>query len=334
MEGNTQVVANITGYTIIFIVSLIGNLIISIITVQKKTGKIPIDILIFALAICDLVITFSIPFVAVSVIHPSFPFGIAGCKLLFGLRNVAIYTSTFILLVISLERYYATFDLSRSHRNLRITISFIAVAAIIAFGLTIPQFIVLNLKTIDNDGAVFCTEIWSINFDASRKVYSMMLFILTFAIPFIIITITNIVIYYKLFYAKRKSTMNQMRLKAKRQVVAVMIAVSAVFFICSLPIYLINTFNDFKIISQSLLVSNVFTWIAYSHTMWNPIIYIVGSSNMRKSCKALLKIDQRNSIISYKNDRNANSKQNLERIGKVNSTNRIAPLKFTRPADE
>lgn len=336
VAGSTEIAANIVGYTIIFIISLIGNLIISIITVQKKTGRTPIDILIFALAICDLVITVSIPFVAVSTIEPFFPFGIAGCKILFGLRNTAIYSSAFILLIISLERYYATFDLSRSRRDLRITIAFISIAAIIAFGLTIPQFNILQLVTNQNVG-VSCLEVWAEDSSVGRKVYSMMLIIMTFAIPFIIITISNIAIWYKLFHARRKSTANQMRLKAKRQVVAIMIAVSAVFFICLLPIYLINTLADFEAITYTppvLVVTYVFTWIAYSHSMWNPIIYIIGSSNMRKSCKTLLRLNQCDSSTHFKNKRNSNSKQSLKLIGKVMSNNKIAPSTNATPANE
>ena len=336
VAGSTQTAANIAGYTIIFIISLIGNLIISIITVQKKTGRTPIDILIFALAICDLVITVSIPFMAVSALDPFFPFGLAGCKLLFGLRNVAIYSSAFILLVISLERYYSTFDLSRSRRDLRITIGFIAISVIIAFGLTIPQFTILNLVANGND-SLHCLEVWNEDSRVGRKVYSTILIVLTFAIPFITITVSNVAICYKLFYAKSKSTANQMRLKAKRQVVTVMIAVSAIFFICLLPIYLINTLADFQAIAYTqpvLVATYVFTWIAYSHSMWNPIIYIIGSSNMRKSCKTLLKIDRHDSSIHNKNGRNINSTQGLKMIGKVMSNNKITPSQNATPAHE
>ena len=337
-EGSALIAANIAGYTIIFVISLIGNLIISIITVRKKTGRTPTDLLIFALAICDLLITASIPFMAASIIHPFFPFGNGGCKLLFGLRNTAIYASSFILLVISLERCYATFDLTGSRRDLRITIGFISLCVIIAFGLTIPQFIVLQLINTGNV-SVHCVERWHVDFDVGRKVYSVILMILTFAIPFITITISNIVMCYKLFYVKRKSTANQMRLKAKRRVVAVMIAVSAVFFICLLPIYLLNTLLDFYVTgyTQPIFVAiYVFTWMAYSHSMWNPIIYIIGSSNMRKSCKALLRIGQHNSAIRYKNARNANSKQNLNMIGTALPLpkNKIAPLQNDTPINE
>ncbi|RDD43339.1 Orexin receptor type 2 [Trichoplax sp. H2] len=336
VDSSTQTAASIVGYTIIGIVSLFGNVIISVITLQRKTGRTPIDILIFALAIGDLIITVTIPFVAVVSLNSVFAFGLAGCKLLFGVRNVAIYASSFTLVVIALERYRTTFDLSRSRRDLRQTTVLIAITWVIAIGLTIPQFIVLRLVTYPGVG-IYCLEVWGNDTIVGRKAYSLVLFCLTFAIPFITVTVSNIIIFHKLFHAKGHSSTNQVRLKAKGQVVMVMVAVSAVFFICLLPIYMINTLADFQAITYTpsvVALSEIFTWIAYSHSMWNPIIYIIGSSKMRKSCKILFKIEKHETSIHYKGEQNTLSRNSLKKQNRLSSNNKIAPLIASVPADE
>ena len=127
-------------YIILFIISSVGNISVFTSLLRNRNRKLRINLLIFNLAIADLIVTFiMIPLEVGWRITESWRAGDFACRLLQALRAFGPYLSSMVLVCISFDRYFAIIHplkVNDAHRRSKIMLYF---AWIISIVCSIPQ---------------------------------------------------------------------------------------------------------------------------------------------------------------------------------------------------
>lgn len=287
----------IVGYTIIFILSLVGNTLVIAASWKRRYFCPNSNTVIINIAISDLIITASIPFYAYNSITRSFPFGLFACKVVYTSRNFAIYYASYLLVIISIIRYVTLFHVEMIPLKKKIVNTGMLIAGISAFAMTFPQLILFNTTTptIPN-GLVNCDEIWPPNSIVSRQVYGSVVFIVFFALPLFITSILYLTISTQMCGLTESGTIdneqaNSPPFYAIRAVIS-MLLVCIAFFLCYLPPYLIILLLDFNVISIAdpivITILNLTSWVGYAHSFINSIIYGLLDRELRQELRVML----------------------------------------------
>lgn len=98
----------VTGYPILFVIGTCGNLTVFITLFRNRHVKSRVNLFILHLSIADLIVAFVIlPMEITWNATVAWKGGDLLCRLLMFFRTFGLYLSSFILVVISLDRYFA-----------------------------------------------------------------------------------------------------------------------------------------------------------------------------------------------------------------------------------
>ena len=108
MLFNDDSMVSIVAYAILFIVAAVGNLTVFITLFRHRHRKSRVNMFIMNLCIADLIVTFvMLPLEIGWHITVAWKAGDVGCRILMFFRVFGFYLSSFILIGISLDRYFA-----------------------------------------------------------------------------------------------------------------------------------------------------------------------------------------------------------------------------------
>ncbi|NXE87701.1 CCR4 protein, partial [Menura novaehollandiae] len=94
-------------YSLLFVAGLVGNaLVVWILTVFKKI-KTMTDVYLLNLAISDLLLVFSLPFLVQYSIVSQWTFGNVLCKIISSIYFIGFYSNVFFITIMSIDRYLA-----------------------------------------------------------------------------------------------------------------------------------------------------------------------------------------------------------------------------------
>lgn len=135
-----QHVVSITAYSCFFVISAIGNLTVFITLFRNRNDKSRVNMFIMHLSIADLIVTFIMMPLEITW-HATVEWlaGDVACRILMFFRTFGLYLSSFVLVVISLDRYFAILhplSLNDAENRGRIMLAF---AWLISFLASIPQ---------------------------------------------------------------------------------------------------------------------------------------------------------------------------------------------------
>ena len=149
MLFNDDSIVSIVAYTILFVISAAGNLTVFITLFRHRHRKSRVNMFIMNLCIADLIVTFvMLPLEIGWHITVAWKAGDAGCRMLMFFRVFGFYLSSFILIGISLDRYFAVaHPLSLTDAGKRGKIMLI-LAWIISAVASIPQVSCLQIQTV------------------------------------------------------------------------------------------------------------------------------------------------------------------------------------------
>ncbi|RDD44798.1 Neuropeptide FF receptor 2 [Trichoplax sp. H2] len=324
----------ITIYGIIFILSSIGNVLLCVVTYKQHHRRYSsARLFIFNLAIADLITTVSIPFIAVVTVFDEFPFDDFLCKTIYSVRNWAVYATALNLVAISYDRLLCirsplTFGLSK-----RSTITLILIVWFTALIAVFPQWVILQVQEFHGDH--YCIEAWTSL--KSRQAYSISMAVLFYFIPLLCICIFNTGIALTIYKAARQE-INRSKVisKSKRKITIMMAVICIIFFSCYALAYILIILIDFSALplnpfnSSDISIFLIADYIAYSHSIWNPIIYGLFTIAVRKYSNKLLlctRSKSRNSVIEKNETKLATMTQNRN-LSKSNLT-MVQPLQTT-----
>ncbi|XP_067862366.1 C3a anaphylatoxin chemotactic receptor-like [Heptranchias perlo] len=257
------VIAPLLVYCITWLLGISGNALVMWVAGQemKKTASI---IWLLNLAAADLIFTALLPFsIAHVALKSHWPFGSFMCKFLSFTNHLNMFTSAFILAVISLDRCISvTMPVwSQNHRTVKSAIAVSLVVWILAAGASVPFFLIRETVEDKFVGKTYCFYS-EVTFSLSSLM--MARFVLAFLIPFMIIAVCYSIIAAKVRRRWRKSSTKSCKIISM---------IMSVFSVCWIPFHVLSiihaTSDEYF---QTWLP--IVTSLAYVNSCINPILYL------------------------------------------------------------
>ena len=284
-------IGEIISYSLILVVSLIGNSLIGLIVYKTPNMRKPINYLITNMAMSDLLFPlFAIPTLLAELQYDGWfisgPLGLALCKLSLYLPVVSYSVSGQSHILIAVDRFVAVVFPIRSPLIGRKWFPLIITATwIVALTLHTPRLV--NGKVFYDDGmfcGYFLEEAWP---SVVASTY---------------ITIVLLVILYSIILIKLKlqappgeqsTNVEKQRKRRNKNALRMAIAIVLAFLFCCVPnttARLIMMLNDSVWNSCSFELFTIFAHLMYiANCTVNPFICLIFSSNYRQGLRKLLK---------------------------------------------
>ncbi|XP_072541285.1 cholecystokinin receptor isoform X2 [Salminus brasiliensis] len=175
-------------YSLIFLLSVFGNLLIIVVLVVNKRMRTVTNSFLLSLAVSDLMMAvFCMPFTFIPNLLEDFIFGAAMCKIVAYLMGISVSISTFSLMAIAIERYSAICNplKSRAWQTRSHAYKVIAVTWVVSFLIMTPYPIVSTLVnyTKPNNTVTrhMCRHDWPR--DQVQQAWCILLLFILFFIP-------------------------------------------------------------------------------------------------------------------------------------------------------
>ncbi|XP_048467092.1 LOW QUALITY PROTEIN: melanin-concentrating hormone receptor 1-like [Rhincodon typus] len=274
-------------FGVISCLGITGNCIV-IYTIVRKTKfrcrhTVP-DIFIFNLSLVDLLFLLGMPFLIHQLVgNGTWHFGAAMCTIITTLDSHSQITSTYILTVMSFDRYLATVHplKSTSMRTPSVATLVICLVWLMSFLTVIPVWLYTGLMPLP-DGTVGCALLLP-NPTTDIYWFTLYQFMVAFAIPLVVIC----VIYFKILQhmSTRVAPLPQRSLRMRtRKVTRMAVAICSTFFVCWGPYYI------FQLVHLSIekprlaffYMYNFAISLGYANSCINPFLYIALSETFKR----------------------------------------------------
>ena len=292
-------------YSLIFVVSLFGNILLGMIVYRKKSLRTPINILIVNMAISDLLVPiFLFPRLFLTLTTGGFwpisgPLGQVFCKLSSYTSDVSGLVSVQSLVIMAVDRFVVVvFPLRPPLISPKLCRYFILVIWIVAMAVHCPYLIAF--KVVEYPEGLFCRWQWNDTFGEflSFESYFLGLFVVTRYVPLVLIAILYFAIALRIKSQKipgeQSANVRERRLKKERNVLNMSVAIVLVFTVCWLPfsIYALLFLYSSNMAMRSSCGMQYFGTIAFLlaclYCAVNPCICFIFSGNYRQGLKNLI----------------------------------------------
>lgn len=234
-----------------------------------------------SLAISDLIFCACLPFSIASMVMDEWIFGQIMCKVASSVMFVNMFSSIFLLVIISADRCVSViFPVwAQNHRSSKMASVVVFLAWVLAVALSIPSAIYRHVTT--HFGRFICVTNYN-NYNNNPHAHQYLAitrFLAGFVGPFFIIVVCYSVIIFKL----RNNKMNKSSKPFK-----VMTALVATFFTCWLPyhVFILLELNPHSS-NHSVLTTGlkVGTSVAAANSFLNPVLYVFMGNDFRRTFK-------------------------------------------------
>ncbi|KAL1250449.1 hypothetical protein QQF64_021454 [Cirrhinus molitorella] len=270
-------------FALLVVFSCIGNLLVLLILVLYEKSRSLINILIFNLALSDLLFTFGLPFWASYYIW-GWTFGESGCKAVKFLFYLGFFSSVLFLSVMTVQRYMAVVHPLSDWEGCRC----FSVAPVIIWILSgaAALLVCLRSQVSELEGSFYC------EFDSVQvkhaAVYLQNVF---FLIAFCIVGFCDV----RMF-----QTMARSQTKRRNKTIKLIFCVGLVFFVGWAPyniVMFLRIMQDYGLPSFTVCIVSIrldyayFTCrlLAFSHCCLNPVLYSLIGERFQKHLKKILK---------------------------------------------
>ncbi|KAF4087593.1 hypothetical protein AMELA_G00072410 [Ameiurus melas] len=276
-------------YSLFFVVGFLGNMLVLWVILRGAQMKSMTDVSLLNLAIADLLLLFSLPFLA-HYARGTWPFGHAMCTLVLGVYYIGFYAGIFFIVLMSIDRYlaivHAVFALRVRTKTYGILAS--VVVWIIAIAASFPELRFLGVE--EYGSKTICSAYPKDNsHNIVRSVAFFKMNVLGMLIPLIIVGFCYSMVLRRL----------QMLRNSKKLAIRLVVVVMVVFFCCWIP-YNIAAFlkalelleilpPECELSKRTQLMLQVTEAIAYSHSCLNPFLYVFVGEKFRRHLTRLLR---------------------------------------------
>ncbi|XP_020910264.1 prolactin-releasing peptide receptor [Exaiptasia diaphana] len=286
-------------YVIVIMFGVAGNTIVLVVIKSTRSMHTTTNFLLLNLAVADsLTLLWCVPYKVLifAFVHPSGVGGNILCKF-FTSYNVTVITLTvsiFTLTTLSVERYRALINpLQRKFRLDLETVPYaIAAIWIASAAFMVPLFVVTEYIP----EAKACRVKWSSK--EQEDLYSLCIMVFSIFTPIMITVVCYIRIIKGLYFSNTicaipTGLQQQSDVQEKRKIVKILLVVTGAFVMSFLPYASFRIVvasadeNDHDKYSKLQSLREIFKFISYASSCFNPVIYAVQSSNYREACKRL-----------------------------------------------
>ncbi|XDV18220.1 hypothetical protein PO909_023967 [Leuciscus waleckii] len=261
-----------------FLVGTPGNLLVVWTILKYVKQRSHTVLLILHLAAADLLVLITLPLWIYSLAR-SWVFGEVACKAMVYIINACMYSSVFIITIMSVERFLAVrYPLKMLYwQNKTSMFKILAVTWILSFILGIPVILTQYLE-VDDDGLKHC--LYRDYSSVSFEVFCICLeTLLGFIIPFSTLAIC---------YCQVATQLRKVRFKIKQKSIFLIGGVVVAFILCWLPHHILNIIGMVVLLvgqldEQSPIPNSavfIFGALAFISSSVNPVLYAFASRNI------------------------------------------------------
>jgi hypothetical protein len=293
-------------YSLIVIVSLIGNLLVCKVVFERKGSRTTTNLLIGNLAVSDLLMTvMNIPFNIARIVLDNWPFGETLCILVPFIQSTSAHCSSITMMVIALERYCSLINRTHivgncfgkcfpnrcTHRclpfgNILFIIWFLSAFFSLPHGIYNQVLEIFTWRKL-----IRCRVIYPEPSQLFRRRLTLITFLSQYLIPICLTCICYLRIGFFLWRREIVGTVSEGRrlslIRRKRQRIKMLLMVVCVFATCWLPLNVYHLLTDFNIINYRSSLFLVVHWFAMSSICYNPFIYCWLNENFKSRAKML-----------------------------------------------
>ncbi|XP_068108560.1 B2 bradykinin receptor-like [Hyperolius riggenbachi] len=276
----------------IFVLGFIENVFVILVFLLHRNHCTVAEIYLSNMATADLILVMGLPFWAICIANKFYwPFGSFLCVTLNSLIQLNLYSSIYFLMMVSIDRYLAlvkTMSFGRMRRTgcAKINCAIIWIVAIVA---SLPKVIFRTVKFIPEYNTTLCVieypnHDWVIATNFVMNIFG-------FLIPAVVIVFCT----YQIIKVLRNNTMQQFKeINNEKKATWLVFSVLLVFIICWLPFHVftfldtLDAFGIFTKCSQANTIeigNQLSTYIAYSNSFINPLLYVIVGNHFRKKAK-------------------------------------------------
>ncbi|KAM7391926.1 hypothetical protein PAMP_022573 [Pampus punctatissimus] len=263
---------------VIFLLGFFGNALVIWISgfKMKKTVN---TTWYLSLAISDFIFCTFLPFTITNMVMEEWIFGRFMCKFTSSIMFLNMFSSIFLLVVISVDRCVSVvFPVwAQNHRTVKKASVVVVISWVLAVALSIPSVIFRDVQ-IHLDRTT-CFNNYNLH-QHSHKIVVISRFIVGFIVPFVIITICYSVIILKLCNNRMSKSSKPFK---------VMTALIIAFFICWLPHHVFTllelnqqNYNN-NILATGLQIG---TSLAAANSFLNPVLYVFMGNDFKQKFKS------------------------------------------------
>ncbi|XP_020514368.1 melanin-concentrating hormone receptor 1 [Labrus bergylta] len=274
-------------FGVICFFGIFGNSVV-IYTIVKKTKlcaqqTVP-DIFIFSLSMADLLFLLGMPFLIHQLVgNGSWCFGATMCTVITALDSNSQIVSTYILTVMTLDRYLATVHPIRFKHVRTPCVARVAVALVWSFSLLsiTPVWMYTGLMPL-KDGSVGCALLLP-NPATDTYWFTLYQFFLAFALPWVVICWVFFKILQNMSATVAPLPPCSLRVRTKK-VTRMAVAICLAFFSCWAPYYILQLahLGVQRPTFAFMYAYNIAISLGYANSCINPFIYIVLSETFKR----------------------------------------------------
>ncbi|KAL2092458.1 hypothetical protein ACEWY4_012256 [Coilia grayii] len=275
-------------YSIIIIVSVVGNIVVIWIILAHKRMRTVTNYFLVNLAFAEASMSaFNTVINFIYGAHNDWYFGLGYCRFHNFFPIAALFASIYSMTAIALDRYMAIIHPLKQRMTATETMVVIGVIWVLALLLAFPQFYYSDLGHFPQ--RVVCYIDWPVYIE---KIYYVLLAVLIYLLPLLVMGCAYLEVGLTLWASEipgDSSDRYKEQLIAKRKVVKMMIVVVCTFAVCWLPFHVYFFLGHFfPSLLERTFIQQVYLaimWLAMSSTMYNPIIYCCLNDRFRAGFK-------------------------------------------------
>ncbi|XP_038290392.1 nociceptin receptor isoform X1 [Canis lupus familiaris] len=272
-------------YLAVCIGGLLGNCLVMYVILRHTKMKTATNIYIFNLALADTLVLLTLPFQGTDVLLGFWPFGNALCKTVIAIDYYNMFTSTFTLTAMSVDRYVAichpirALDVRTSSKAQAVNVAIWALASVVG----VPVAIMGSAQVEDEE--IECLVEIPMPQDYWGPVFAICIFLFSFIIPVLIISVCYSLMIRRLRGVRLLSGSRE-KDRNLRRITRLVLVVVAVFVGCWTPVQVFVLVQGLGVQPGSetaVAVLRFCTALGYVNSCLNPILYAFLDENF-KAC--------------------------------------------------
>lgn len=277
-------------FGIIWLASILGNVLVCLVIHRSRRTQSTTNYFVVSMACADLVMSLGCaPFGLVQVASGRWPLNAVVCKLVRYLQHLCPGVQVYVLLSISVDRFYTivyplSFKVSREKAKKMILASWLFGAAFVTPCIFFYGFSAANTSTSYCD--FFLPLSWA------GTAYAVLHLLLCFIVPVALIVFfyQRVIRYIWRISADGHTVRRTMNIvpRTKVKTIKMFLMLNSVFFFSWTPFYIAQIWHPVESNStnrQRLLFFATLIWISFSSTAAKPTLYSVYNANFRRGTR-------------------------------------------------
>lgn len=272
---------------------LLFNAFVLLVYLIHKDRLTVAEIYLSNLALADFVLLCGLPFWAMNILNKyNWPYGEALCKLVNSAIVVNFYTSSYTLVMISVDRYLALVKTMEAARLRRTLYAKVICLLLWLWGLLLstPNMLHRKVKFFEELRTTACVLDYS-HGDAWKLAHQLLMNVVGFLVPFLVILFSSVNILRSLSERRESSGFRDIN---DRKATVLVYAVTLLFLLCWGPfqvVVFLDILSDAEVLDEAKwyhalnIAAQVSVYLAFLNSALNPLLYVFSGQYFQRKVR-------------------------------------------------